>query len=352
MQVVHTCPGRHTPHTCSRAHARAHRCDAVNTRVPRAQTPDPRQTGAPAHAADAPGRQGGSRFLAQRLKTSCDPQEAGRQGGTEKPGELQPQPSPLPLEGRGHSLYPRPTPPGAPFLPPPVRIPTCTHPRSHSRVPGPPSEPPAPFPCPAPARGVPRRTHPPQTHPVQGRRTGAAGTAAAQTRRLREGDGEVGEQAAFSPPAPTSRGASACRDRGGEQRGDGDHVSAVWLWGCACGEPGPEWNEPPSPGRMGTSLAADAHGDQQLPRPLGGSYSTTSTRGRGRREETGQGCDGAGTLRPDRLPSEPALPLACPRGVTCHFCASVSHSVKWEEFRLPPASTALKVKSKECIYST
>ena len=85
----------------------AHRYDAVNTRVPRAQTPDPRQTGAPAHAADVPGRQGGSQFLAQRLKTPCDPQEAGRQGGTEKPGEPQPQPSPLALAGPGHSPPPQ-----------------------------------------------------------------------------------------------------------------------------------------------------------------------------------------------------------------------------------------------------
>ena len=72
----------HAAHMLEGARA-AHRYDAVNTRVPRAQTPDPRQTGAPAHAADVPGRQGGSQFLAQRLKTPCDPQEAGRQGALE-----------------------------------------------------------------------------------------------------------------------------------------------------------------------------------------------------------------------------------------------------------------------------
>lgn len=61
----------------------------------------------------------------------------------------------------------------------------------------------------------------------------------------------------------------------------------------------------------------------------------------------GQEFDSPGTLRSDR----PPLPLACPWVCHLSFCASASHSVKWEELCLPPASTALKVESKECICS-
>lgn len=206
--------------------------------APASQTPDPRQTGAPTHAADAPGRQGGSRFLARRQAD-----RAGRRNWANR------SPSPAHCHSRDLDTPPTQThtPWGASSSSPPAHSPrhACTLTRARPR---PASEPPAPFPRPAPARGVPRRTHAPQTHPVQRRRAGAAGAAAAQTRRLRE-VGKSERASGLLPSGPHLPGSR--RLQGAGEESGGATVSTCQQCGCGAAHAG-------SVGQSGTSLPAPA----------------------------------------------------------------------------------------------
>lgn len=171
--------------------------------------------------------------------------QAGRDGET---GRTAAPAQPIATRGTWTLPPPRPTPLGAPSLPHPVRIQPGTHPRSHARVPGPrPS--PQPFP---PARLLPAGSLGgltlPKHHPVQRRRAGAAGTAAAQTRRLRE-VGKLERASGLLPSGPHLPGSRRLHGAGKESGG----ATVTTCQQCGCGAA-----HAVSVGQTGTSLPAPA----------------------------------------------------------------------------------------------
>lgn len=128
--------------------------------------------------------------------------------------------------------------------------------------------------------------------------------------------GSCRERAAFSPLAPTFRGASACRDRRGERR-----ATATTCQQCGCGAA-----HAVSRGQSGTSLPArpDGHvpGCGRPRRPATSQapwWLLVYNQHLGWGEAGGDGarCDSARTLRPDPSRQRLPLPLACPW--VCHL---------------------------------
>lgn len=201
-------PGRHTAHTCSRAHARAHRDGAVITRLPRVR---PRTPPRPEHPRTQLTRQAGRAVPG----SSHGGRQTGRDGET---GRTAAPAQPTATRGTWTLPPPRPTPPGAPPLPHPLRIHPGTHARSHARVPGPR---PSPQPL-SPARLLPAGSLGGLTLPKHTLSSAAELAPQGPRPRRRGGCGRWGSQsgrAAFSPPAPTSRGAGGCRGRGRRAEG-------------------------------------------------------------------------------------------------------------------------------------
>lgn len=277
------------------------------------------------HAAGAPGRQGGSRFLAKRLK----PRATRRGGHTARDGETGRPAAPSPAhcpDAPPNQTY---SPWGALFFLTPRASPLGTHPPLTRASPARP-EPPRPF---FPALGfLPAGSHgglaflntpcaAPQELAPQGprlRRRGGCGR--------RRGKAESERP---SPLRPPPSGSQRLQGQPRRAEGDGDHVSAVWLWGLHA-VAGARVERAFQPGRRAHAWVRTPTETSGLPRPLGGLSHELAP---GEAEEMGARCDSSEDSEARPLPSEAAyatsLFLGC---VTCHLSASVSHSVMGKNY--------------------